>query len=168
MEFSTSHDEICQAVFLINKFQPQSFLHIRQEETCCKNFGSKCITKFSTSILKHSLSRRISANFEQLHILNGCVDLAVQYTVGKGTTQFTWRQNHTANVYNLRGQNIRQISEKYCSETQLFEISAYTSHQSRKCKDYHCKKYDYTLIKQPGVENYSVFLYNGKKTWQRI
>ena len=76
-----------------------------------KNFRNRCIITLFTLILVHPLDWRKCANFKRLYFLNGCIDLDVQYTVGKDMTRSTSWPNFIGKVYHLQGQNIGQTSE---------------------------------------------------------
>ena len=76
-----------------------------------RNFRNRCIITLFTLISVNPLDWRKCAKFKRLYFLNGCIDLDVRYTVGKGMTRSTSWPNFIGKVYHLQGQNIGQTSE---------------------------------------------------------
>ena len=85
----------------------------------CAFVWKTSVKKFSKSVHNYTfytdfsepLDWRKCAIFKRLYFLNGCIDLDVQYTVGKDMTRSTSWPNFIGKVYHLQGQNIGQTSE---------------------------------------------------------
>ena len=116
----------------MKKNAKNGFYHFQMIKLCCEVFPIKnsrvvCTYVWKTSVKKISksvhnytfytdfsapLDWRKCANSKRLYFLNGCIDLDVEYTVGKDMTRSTSWPNFIGKVYHLQGQNIGQTSEK--------------------------------------------------------
>lgn len=74
-------------------------------------------------------------------------------------------QVKSSQLYTVSEQSWHKIVSFYL-ETKPKEISNFQI--SYTLPNDSCKPYTYQLFKQPWLQKYSVFMYNGKKTWQRI